>query len=93
MSVARSLSSMKRLRQNKRRAARNTAAKSLIKSRLRGAKDAIASNDAKSAQSTFVAAVQLLDRSAAKGVIHKNTAARRKSRLARRLNAVTAKKK
>jgi len=91
--VARSLSSMKRLRQNKRRAARNAARKSVIKNQLRKVKDALGKKDAPAADSLFRETVKVLDRSANRGAIHPNTAARRKSRLAKRLNALKGGKK
>ena len=74
-------SAKKRLRQDEKKRARNTAAKTRIKTEV---KKALAGEDSKTA---FGA----IDRAAAKGVIHKNTAARKKSRLAKRLAvAVTA---
>ena len=70
-------SAKKRLRQNAKKQLRNTAAKSRIKTET---KKALAGGDVGSAFST-------IDRAAAKGVIHKNAAARRKSRLAKKLVA------
>ena len=46
-------------------------------------------SDPVEARTTVTAAISLLDRAANKGIIHKNNAARRKSRLAKRLNAAT----
>ena len=70
-------SAKKRLRQNEKKRLRNTAAKTRIKTET---KKALAGGDAKSAFS-------VIDRAAAKGIIHKNAAARRKSRLAKHLAA------
>jgi small subunit ribosomal protein S20 len=86
--VARSLSSQKRMRQNVKRAARNRTDKTIIKNELRKVHDALGGKDAKVAEATFRKTVAILDRSANKKVLHPNTAARRKSRLARRLNAM-----
>ena len=88
--MARSLSSLKRLRQNSKRAARNQARKTLLKSSVRAARDAIAARDVNTAQAAFTRTTALLDRSANRGTIHPNTAARRKSRLAKHLNAIKA---
>jgi small subunit ribosomal protein S20 len=61
--------------------ARNRATKSLLKTQVRKVVDAAAKTDEAATEAAFRAAVQRLDRAAAKGVIHKNAAARKKSRL------------
>jgi small subunit ribosomal protein S20 len=72
---------MKRIRQNERRRVRNRAVRSQVRSAL---KDARAAQGAE--QKTSIAeAIRSLDRAVSKGVIHRNTAARKKSALARRL--------
>jgi len=81
---------LKRLRQNQRRAARNAARKSRLKSSIRSVRDALGGKDVAAAEKAFQEAVTLIDRSAGRRTIHPNTAARRKSRLARRLNAMRA---
>jgi small subunit ribosomal protein S20 len=91
--VARSLSSRKRVRQNERRAARNQSRKSVLKKQVVKARDALAANDVNAAASAVRAATVVLDRAATLGTIHRNTAARRKSRLAKRLNALKTVKK
>lgn len=88
--MARSLSSQKRLRQNETRAARNQARKTVLKTTVRRVSDAIAAHDVNTAQAAYIQTVALLDRNANRGTIHRNTAARRKSRLAKRLNAIKA---
>jgi len=88
--VPRSLSSLKRLRQNSKRAARNLARKSVLKANIRRVRDAIGARDVNTAQAVFIQTTALLDRSANRGTVHPNTAARRKSRLAKRLNAIKA---
>ena len=83
--MANTKSAMKRVRQNERRRLRNRA----IRSKMRGAiKDARAVQGA-SASSVVREAIRALDKAVTKGVLHRNTAARKKSALARRL--VTAK--
>jgi small subunit ribosomal protein S20 len=79
--VANTKSAIKRIRQNERRRVRNRAVRSQVRSAL---KDARAAQGAE--QKTSIAeAIRSLDRAVSKGVIHRNTAARKKSALARRL--------
>ncbi len=75
---------IKRNRQNERRHERNKAVRSELKTRV---KSALASAGTGDADEHLRIAQRRLDKAAAKGVIHKNAAARRKSRLARKLNA------
>ncbi len=89
--MAHSASAKKRIRQNVTR-------RSINRWRLRAMREAIkdfnikvASGDAKSAGESFRACVSVIDRTAQKGVIHKNQAARRKSRLNSRLKALATK--
>jgi len=90
--VAHSLSAKKRIRQNLKRRARNRAAKSAVKTQIKKyLADAKQSADPAALQKELAASQKSIDQLAAKGPIHKKTAARRKSRLARQLNAVRAK--
>ena len=89
--MARSLSSQKRLRQNVKRAALNRSRKTVIKNELRKVSDAFGGKDIKVAEASFRNAIKILDRSANNKTMHPNTTARRKSRLARRLNAMKSK--
>ena len=75
----------KRMRQEKKRRLRNRMVKSIVKTHVTKARQAIASRA--DAQEAVRAAVSELDRAAKKGVIHRNNAARRKSRLMKQLNA------
>lgn len=84
--MAHGLSSNKRVRQNGARQTRNHARKQRIKNQVRKFNDAIHDGEADVARSTFANLTKLLDQTAAKGTIHRNAAARRKSRLAKRLN-------
>jgi len=88
--VAHSLSAKKRIRQSLKRRARNRARKDLIKDQVKGFQSAIAGGDLSKAETELNKTVQRLDRTAAKGTIHKNTAARRRSRMTKRLNAAKA---
>ena len=86
--MAHSLSAKKRVRQNAKRRARNRSRKELIKNEVKAFNAALTSGDMKQAETALGKVAQRLDRTAAKGTIHKNTAARRRSRLAKKLNAV-----
>ena len=78
----------KRMRQEQKRRALNRSTKSVVKTQITKARVAIAapSTNAEDATAAVRAAVSELDRAAKKGVIHKNNAARRKSRLMKQLN-------
>ena len=78
-------SQIKRNRQNEARRLRNKAVRSELKTRTKNADEAIASGE--DAETATVIAVKRIDKAASNGVIHKNAAARRKSRLMRRLAA------
>jgi len=87
--VANIKSQIKRNRQNEARRVRNKAVRSELKTRTKAAVTA-ADASADDADELARQAVKRLDKAASKGVIHKNQAARRKSRLAKRLNATSA---
>jgi small subunit ribosomal protein S20 len=88
--VAHSLSAKKRVRQNLKRRARNRARKDLIKQQVKSFMAALAAHDVPKAETEMRKVASRLDRVASKHTIHKNTAARRRSRLAKRLNAMKA---
>ncbi len=79
-------SAKKRMRQEQKRRLHNRSIKSLVKTQITKARQAITAVDA-DAEASVRAAVSELDRAAKKGVIHRNNAARRKSRLMKQLNA------
>jgi small subunit ribosomal protein S20 len=81
-------SQIKRNRQNERRRLRNKAAKSEIKTRVKRAVGA-AETGADDAPDALRLAVKRIDKAAAKGIIHKNQAANRKSRLMKRLARIS----
>ncbi len=89
--MAHSLSAKKRIRQNAKHRARNRARKGAIKAELRSFGQVLAGGDKAKAAEALKSAVKKVDQIAAKGTIHKNTAARRKSLLQRRYNALAAK--
>jgi len=90
--VAHSLSAKKRIRQNIKSRARNRARKTELKDQLKSFTTVLATGDFKKAEAELGKVVSRLNRVASKGTIHKNTAARKRSRLARRLNAMRAAK-
>ena len=79
-------SQIKRNRQNKVRHDRNKAVRSELKTRYNAVVTATEAGDAEAAAEATRIAQRRIDQAAASGLIHKNTAARRKSRLARRMN-------
>lgn len=82
--------SKKRARQSETRYAVNKARRSRIRTFLRKVEEAIASGDPKAAAEALKVAQPELARGVTKGVMHKNTVARKMSRLSARVKAVTA---
>ena len=80
-------SQIKRNRQNEARRIRNRAERSALRTKNRRFNEALASDDTEAAQDAYRDAARALDRAASKGIIHKNRAADKKSRLARKLNS------
>ncbi|MFN2586929.1 MAG: 30S ribosomal protein S20 [Actinomycetota bacterium] len=78
-------SQIKRNRQNEERRQRNKSTRSALKTRIKRFDETVESGDAAAAEQAFREATRALDKAAAKGVLHKNTASNKKSRLARRL--------
>jgi small subunit ribosomal protein S20 len=88
--VAHSLSAKKRIRQNARRRGRNRWRKEQIKDAVREFNEALRAGDKAKAAEQLKVVYKRLDKVAAKGTIHKNAAARKKSRLARKLHQLPA---
>lgn len=88
--MAHSLSAKKRMRQNVKRRGLNRWRKDQVKETVRQFEEAVDSGDKVKATEQLKAVYKQLDKVAAGKTIHKNTAARRKSRLARRLNKAMA---
>lgn len=89
--MAHTLSALKRLRQSQKRSERNRAVKSAVRSQIKKVLELVEAKKQDDAKKEFALAVKLLDKAVAKGVLHRNNAARRKSRLAARVNSVAAK--
>ena len=81
-------SQIKRNKTNAKRAERNKAVRTSLKTSTKKARLAIAEGDAEAAQARTRETARALDKAASKGIVHKRTAARRKSRLAKAANAV-----
>jgi small subunit ribosomal protein S20 len=81
---------MKRARQNEVRRLRNKNFRTRSKNMVKEVRAAIADNSADKARESHKNAVSVIQKSVSKGVIHKNTAARKISRLSRRINQLTA---
>lgn len=78
-------SQIKRNKQNEKRRLRNRMYRGSTRAAVRDARSAIEAGDNEEARSAVLDAISALDKAAAKGVLHKNNAARRKSRLMKRL--------
>ena len=89
--MAHSLSAKKRARQNIARRNINRARKSRVKTQIKRFKEALTAGDLQKATEQFRLVVKRLDQISATSTMHKKTAARKKSRLAKRLNALKSK--
>jgi small subunit ribosomal protein S20 len=85
-------SQIKRNRQNLKRRARNRVYRGSARTYVRKARLAIEGGDLEAARAATIQAVSALDKAAAKGVLHKNNASRRKGRLMKELAALESAK-
>ena len=83
--MANTKSALKRMRQNEKRRARNRMVRSQVRTAVKTARTAVGESGA-DARGHVLAAIRALDKAVSKGIIHRNTAARKKSALARRLS-------
>ena len=81
-------SQMKRIRTNEKRRVRNQAVKSELKPYVRKTREAVEAGDKESAEKALQVASRKLDKAVSKGVIHRNQAANRKSKLAKRVQSI-----
>jgi small subunit ribosomal protein S20 len=88
--MANTFSALKRMRQTERRTAINRMRKSRLRHQIRAIRRAIEGKDATAAQALLPQTFSLVDRSAKWGIIKQNTAARYKSRIVKRLRALSA---
>ena len=84
--MANTQSAIKRIRQSEKRRQRNRKVRTETRTYVKRARAQIDAGELAEAQGSVARALRALDRAAEKGVIHKNNAARRKSRLMLRLN-------
>ena len=83
-------SQIKRNKQNEKRGERNKAVRTALKTSTKKIHTAVDAGDAEEAQARQREAARELDKAVAKGIVHKRTAARRKSRLAKAASSVSA---
>jgi len=88
--VANHPSALKRHRQSEKRRLRNRAVKTRLRHLVREVRTALSARDTNAASKTFATAARELDRAVSKGVLHRNSAARRISRLARAVSQLQA---
>lgn len=81
-------SAIKRAVQSEKRRLRNSHVKSTMKTNIKKVLLALKDKDKENLENTFKAAIAYIDRAASKRVIHRNNAARRVSRLAKKVNTV-----
>ncbi|MBM3457933.1 MAG: 30S ribosomal protein S20 [Armatimonadetes bacterium] len=82
-------SALRDIKKSRKRAARNQSVRSAIKTWMKKSRTAIAAGE-ENAMEVLSSTSALVDKAAKRGIIHKNAANRRKSRLAQRLNAAQA---
>ena len=87
--MANSAQARKRVLQAVTRRERNMAQRSLVRTHIKKVRKAIAAGDSADAMAAFKAAVPVIDRMAGKGQIHRNKAARHKSRLNAQIKAIS----
>lgn len=79
----------KRAKQAEKRRSHNASLRSMVRTYIKNVVKAIDAKDLEKAQAAFTAAVPVIDRMADKGIIHKNKAARHKSRLSGHIKALS----
>jgi small subunit ribosomal protein S20 len=88
--MANTKSALKRIRQSEKRRVRNIAVRTGVRTAVKTTRTALAGGSAEESRTSLARAIQLLDKAVTKGVVHRNAAARKKSRLTRQLNALAA---
>ncbi|WP_202080707.1 30S ribosomal protein S20 [Caldalkalibacillus salinus] len=83
-------SAIKRTKTNTKKRTHNATQKSALRTAIKNFEQLVEQKDVEAAKSALVIATKRLDKAAAKGIIHKNAANRQKSRLAQKLNEVSA---
>ena len=88
--MANSPQAKKRARQAEKRREHNASLRSLVRTVIKKVNAAVSTGDAEAAKTAYATAVPVIDRMADKGIIHKNKAARHKSRLSAQVKALSA---
>ncbi len=86
--MANTVQAKKRVRQAQKHRQHNAAMRSMLRTHIKKVLKAAENKDGAAAKTAFQAAMSVIDRAAGKGLIHKNSAARHKSRLNQRLRAL-----
>jgi len=81
-------SALKRARQNIDRRIRNKSAKTKVKNIVKDVRQAVGDKSKENASAELAKAISIIDKTARKGIIHKNTAARKVARLTKQVNAI-----
>ncbi len=84
-------SALKRHRQSEKRRIKNTSVKSALKTSIKGIREAVDKGDAKAAATKLKTTTTQLDKAVTKGVLHRNNASRKISRLTTAVNSITSK--
>lgn len=86
--MANSPQARKRAKQSEKRRAQNASQRSMVRTYIKRVHGAVESNDAEAAGTALAQAVPIIDKMVSKGIMHKNQAARQKSRLNKRVKAL-----
>jgi small subunit ribosomal protein S20 len=90
--VAHHKDALKRIRQTEKRTERNKSIKTFYRNQVKEVKAAVAAGQPEAAQAALVKAIRALDRATSKSILHRNTAARYKSRLSRSVASLASSK-
>lgn len=88
--VKKNMSALKRVRQTKVRTEKNRSVKNTIKTLIKKIEAEVKSKNTEKANEVLKSAVSAIDKAARKGILHKNTAARKISRLTRLVNSLSS---
>lgn len=83
-------SAIKRVKTSEKRRLQNASQKSALRTAVKAVEVALNNSDASVASDAYLQASRKLDKAVSKGLLHKNAAARKKSRLAKQINALSA---
>ena len=88
--MANSSQARKRAKQSEKRRSQNASQRSMVRTYIKRVHGAVETNDADAASAALAQAVPIIDKMVSKGIMHKNQAARQKSRLNKRVKALSA---